>query len=144
MRIGITFDLKSHRPARPGPARSYAQEEFDSPHTIDALAKSFAGWATTSCCLATAASFSKRSLPTRPTSSSTSRGPRGQPVARGARAAVLEMLGIPFTGSESTHDGGHTRQGLREKLVAAAGVAVAKDAVSNRTPTSPSWAPSIT
>src|SRR5205807_1168595 len=37
MRIGITFDLKSSGPSRPG-VPDDDQEEFDSPVTIDAIA----------------------------------------------------------------------------------------------------------
>ncbi len=38
MKIGITFDLKSDAPHEPG-APDDAHEEFDSPHTIEAIAR---------------------------------------------------------------------------------------------------------
>ena len=59
MKIGITYDLKASLP--PGAnVLDDADEEFDSQHTIDAIAGVLRGLGHTVVLLATAASFSKR------------------------------------------------------------------------------------
>ena len=50
MRIGITYDLKTEAPACPDLPDDF-QEEFDSPATVEAIARCFAGWDTRSTML---------------------------------------------------------------------------------------------
>lgn len=129
MRIGITYDLKSDGPARPDQPDDF-QEEFDSPTTIDAIARALRDLGHEVEKLGDGRELIERLL---------SRPPdlvfniaEGQGVGRSREArvpAVLEMLGIPYTGSDPLTLAVTLDKDCAKRLVASAGVAVPKGVV---------------
>src|SRR5258708_4726895 len=121
MKIGITFDLKS--PSHGGTDES--EEEFDSPHTIEAIAKVLRGMGHTVALLGDGREFLDKVLADRPDFVFTFAEGYGVSRSREARVpAVLEMLGIPFTGSDPFTMAITLDKDCAKKLVAVAGVAV--------------------
>lgn len=126
MKIGITFDLKSTAPQRAN-APDDADEEFDSPHTIEAIANVLRGMGHAVVLLGDGREFLEKVLAEKPDFVFNFAEGRGVSRAREARApAVLEMLGIPFTGSDPFTMAVTLDKDCAKKLVAAAGVAVPK------------------
>src|SRR6476619_1188385 len=98
MKIGITFDLKS---ALPDGAPDDSQEEFDSPHTIEAIASALRDLGHKVVLLGDGREFLAKVLAEPPDFVFNFAEGHGVSRSREARVpAVLEMLGIPFTGSD--------------------------------------------
>jgi D-alanine-D-alanine ligase len=121
MKVGITFDLKS-APASAG--LDDQEEEFDSPRTIEAIASVLRGMGHTVTWLGDGREFLEKVLADRPDFVFNFAEGRGISRAREARVpAVLEMLGIPFSGSDPFTLAVTLDKDCAKKLVAAAGVA---------------------
>ncbi len=100
MRIGITYDLKDDGPAAPGRPDDF-QEEFDSPATIEALAAVLRGLGHEVEKLGDGRGLLERLLADPPDLVFNLAEGQGVGRSREARVpAVLEMLGIPYTGSD--------------------------------------------
>ena len=100
MRIGITYDLKSDAPPPAGAPDDY-QEEFDSPATVEAVAAVLRGLGHEVVKLGDGRELLRRLLSDPP--DFVFNFAEGQGVGRSREArvpAVLEMLGIPYTGSD--------------------------------------------
>ncbi len=100
MRIGITFDLKSDAPL-PAHVPDDYQEEFDSPATIAAIASVLRGLGHEVVELGDGRPMLEKVLASPP--DFVFNFAEGQGVGRSREArvpAVLEMLGIPYTGSD--------------------------------------------
>jgi D-alanine-D-alanine ligase len=129
MRIGITFDLKSDSSPPAGMPDDF-QEEFDSPTTIEAIAAALRGLGHTAEKLGDGRELLQRLLVDPP--EFVFNFAEGQGVGRSREArvpAVLEMLGIPYTGSDPLTLAVTLDKDCAKKLVAAEGVAVARDVV---------------
>jgi D-alanine-D-alanine ligase len=121
MKIGITFDLKSSTPD----GADDSDEEFDSPQTIEAIATVLRGMGHTVSLLGDGREFLDKVLAERPDFVFNFAEGRGVSRSREARVpAVLEMLGIPFTGSDPFTMAITLDKDCAKKLVASAGVAV--------------------
>jgi D-alanine-D-alanine ligase len=124
MKIGITFDLKASTPHSTGVADD-ADEEFDSPHTIEAIAAVLRGMGYTVVLLGDGREFLEKVLRERPDFVFNFAEGHGTSRSREARVpAVLEMLGIPFTGSDPYTMAITLDKDCAKKLVHLAGVAV--------------------
>src|SRR5438874_4094680 len=100
MKIGITYDLKSSVPLDPS-LPDDLQEEFDSPHTIEAIAAVLRGLGHHVVLLGNGGEFLQKVLAEPPDFVFNFAEGTGISRSREARVpAVLEMLGIPFTGSD--------------------------------------------
>jgi D-alanine-D-alanine ligase len=100
MRIGITYDLKDERPAGAGLPDDF-QEEFDSPATIEAIASVLRGLGHDVHLLGDGRELLERLLAAPPEFVFNIAEGQGIGRSREARVpAVLEMLGIPYTGSD--------------------------------------------
>jgi D-alanine-D-alanine ligase len=100
MRIGITYDLKSDLPASDSLPDDF-QEEFDSPVTIDAIAGVLEGLGHEVECLGDGRELLERLLRQPPEFVFNIAEGHGVGRCREARVpAVLEMLGVPYTGSD--------------------------------------------
>ena len=101
-----TYEDRHHlrpesRRCRPPDVPDDYQEEFDSPATIEAIAAVLRGLGHEVVCSATAASCSQRLLADPPDFVFNFAEGHGVSRSREARVpAVLEMLGIPYTGSD--------------------------------------------
>ncbi|MCI0637570.1 MAG: D-alanine--D-alanine ligase [Gemmataceae bacterium] len=125
MKIGITFDLKTAGPVD-GHAPDDLQEEFDSPHTIEAIAAALRGLGHRVVLLGDNEEFLRKVLDDPPDFVFNFAEGTGVSRSREARVpAVLEMLGIPFTGSDPLTMAVTLDKDCAKKLVAATGVAVA-------------------
>jgi D-alanine-D-alanine ligase len=142
MRIGITFDLKadqsvpSPQAALPnGAARGEAvpddlQEEFDSPATVEAVAAVLRDLGHTVEKLGDGRELLQRLLDRPP--DFVFNFAEGQGVGRSREArvpAVLEMLGIPYTGSDPLTLAVTLDKDSAKRLVASAGVTVPRGVV---------------
>jgi D-alanine-D-alanine ligase len=124
MRIGITYDLR-----KPGPlpidVPDDHQEEFDSPKTIASLASAIRSLGHQVIRLGDGRPFLKKILTTRPDLVFNYAEGTGVSRNREARVpAVLEMLGIPYTGSDPLTMAATLDKDVAKTLVAAAGVKV--------------------
>jgi D-alanine-D-alanine ligase len=133
MRIGITYDLKTARPAdalappaRPDNARpDDDQEEFDSPATIEAIASVFRRLGHDVDLLGDGRELIERLLDRPP--DLVFNFAEGQGVGRSREArvpALLEMLGIPYTGSDPLTMAVTLDKDCAKRLAASAGIAV--------------------
>jgi len=124
MRIGITFDLKT--PGQlPKDLPDDFQEEFDGPHTIEAIAKVLRDLGHHVLLLGDGREFLQKVLADPP--EFVFNFAEGQGVSRSREArvpAVLEMLGIPFTGSDPLTMAVTLDKDLAKRLVQTAGVIV--------------------
>ncbi len=124
MKIGITFDLKSSMPHGPE-VPDDAYEEFDSPHTIDAISGVLRGLGHTVTLLGDGREFLEKVLAEKPDFVFNFAEGHGVSRSREARVpAALEMLGIPFTGSDPFTMAVTLDKDCAKKLVQTAGVAV--------------------
>lgn len=100
MRIGITYDLKSDAPLPAGMPDDF-QEEFDSPATIEAIASVIRSLGHTVEKLGDGRELLQRLLADPPDFIFNFAEGQGIGRSREARVpAVLEMLGIPYSGSD--------------------------------------------
>lgn len=100
MRIGITYDLKSTEPLSPELPDDF-EEEFDSPATVEAIADVLRKGGHTVDLLGNGPDLLQRLLRDPPDLVFNIAEGRGIARSREARVpAVLEMLGIPHTGSD--------------------------------------------
>ena len=126
MKIGITYDLKSSGPLDPSLPDDF-QEEFDSPHTIEAIAAVLRGLGHQVVLLGDNRAFLEKILADPPDFVFNFAEGTGVSRAREARVpAVLEMLGIPFTGSDPLTMALTLDKDCAKTIVAAAGVPVPK------------------
>src|SRR5438552_16670689 len=139
MRIGITFDLKedAHRGATGGMHASGTlaasgtalpddlQEEFDSPVTIEAIASVLRNLGHDVVRLGDGRELLQRLLSDPPDFVFNFAEGHGVGRSREARVpAVLEMLGIPYTGSDPLTLAATLDKDCAKRLVRSAGVAV--------------------
>src|SRR4051812_47847563 len=100
MKIGITFDLKSEVPPGQDTPDDF-QEEFDSPETVEAVAGVLRGLGHEVSLLGDGRELLARLLSDPPEFVFNFAEGHGVSRSREARVpAVLEMLGIPYTGSD--------------------------------------------
>jgi D-alanine-D-alanine ligase len=124
MNVGITFNLKQSGPIDPS-LPDDLQEEFDSPHTIDAIAQALRGLGHTVRLLGDGREFLEKVLADPPDFVFNFAEGTGVSRSREARVpAVLEMLGIPFTGSDPLTMALTLDKDAAKTVVAAAGVVV--------------------
>src|SRR6266511_5783979 len=137
MRIGITYDLKDDGPAAPGRPDDF-QEEFDSPATIEALAAVLRGLGHEVEKLGDGRRLLERLLADPPDLVFNLAEGQGVGRSREARVpAVLEMLGIPYTGSDPLTLAVTLDKDCAKRLVRSAGVAIPQSHVIH--PTDREW-----
>jgi D-alanine-D-alanine ligase len=126
MRIGITYDLKTETPAVDGGPDDF-QEEFDSPVTIEAIASVLRGLNHEVVKLGDGRELLQRLLGDPPDFVFNLAEGQGISRSREARVpAVLEMLGIPYSGSDPLTLAATLDKSWAKRLVESAGVAVPK------------------
>jgi D-alanine-D-alanine ligase len=124
MRIGITYDLKVDGP-RPEGLPDDFQEEFDSPVTIEAIAQTLRRLGHEVEKLGDGRELLQRLLAEPPDLVFNTAEGQGIGRSREARVpAVLEMLGIPYTGSDPLTLAVTLDKDCARRLVASAGIAV--------------------
>ncbi|HEV3263676.1 MAG TPA: ATP-grasp domain-containing protein [Gemmataceae bacterium] len=134
MRIGITYDLKAEGPgniaAQGGGLADDLQEEFDSPATIEAIAAALRDLGHDVVKLGDGRELLERLLAQPPDLVFNIAEGQGVGRAREARVpAVLEMLGIPYTGSDPLTLAVTLDKDCAKRLAASAGVAVPRGIV---------------
>ena len=129
MRIGIAYDLKSEAPPAPGEPDDY-QEEFDSPLTIGAIAAVLRSLEHEVIRLGDGRELLERLLSDPPELVFNIAEGHGISRSREARVpAVLEMLGIPYTGSDPLTLAATLDKECAKRLVQSVGVAVPRGTV---------------
>jgi D-alanine-D-alanine ligase len=119
MRIGITYDLKADLSDRPDLPDDF-QEEFDSPATVEAIANALRGLGHQVELLGDGRELLERLLADPPEFVFNFAEGQGVGRCREARVpAVLEMLGIPYTGSDPLTLAATLDKDVAKKLVAA-------------------------
>src|SRR5579862_367534 len=127
MRIGITFDLKGDAAADDPLAPDDIQEEYDSPATIEAIADVLRALGHEVMLLGDGRPMLKHLLEDAPDFVFNFAEGYGISRCREARVpAVLEMLDIPYSGSDPLTMAATLDKDCAKRLVAAAGVAVPK------------------
>ena len=133
MRIGITYDLKTESVSTEGFASQLPddwQEEFDSPATLDAVSAALADLGHEVELLGNGRELLERLLSDPPDFIFNMAEGHGISRSREARVpAVLEMLGIPFTGSDPLTLASALDKDCAKRLVQAAGVAAPRGVV---------------
>src|SRR5205823_5209654 len=130
MRICITFDLKGDLPADDPSLPDDFEEEFDSPATIEAIASVLRDLGHDVMLLGDGRPMLQRLLEDPP--DFVFNVAEGQGIGRSREArvpAVLEMLGIPHTGSDPLTLAVTLDKDCAKRLVQSAGVAVPRAAV---------------
>ncbi len=124
MKIGISFDLRANMPSGPN-VPDDAYEEFDSPQTIDAIADVLRGARHDVVLLGDGRELVEKVLRDPPDLVFNFAEGHGISRSREARVpALLEMLGIPYTGSDPFTMAVTLDKDCAKKLVAHAGLAV--------------------
>jgi D-alanine-D-alanine ligase len=129
MRIGITYDLKVAVPDGSN-LPDDSQEEFDSPATIESIAKVLRGLGYVVEKLGDGRELLEQLLAKPP--DFVFNFAEGQGISRSREArvpAVLEMLGIPYTGSDPLTLAVTLDKDCAKRLVASEGVAIPKGVV---------------
>jgi D-alanine-D-alanine ligase len=129
MKVGITYDLKSDIPA-PVSAPDDYQEEYDSPATVEAVAAVLRGLGHEVMKLGDGRPLLQRLLTDPP--DFVFNFAEGQGIGRSREArvpAVLEMLGIPYTGSDPLTLAVTLDKDCAKRLVQSAGVVVARSTI---------------
>ncbi len=129
MRIGLTFDLKSDASPRADLPDDF-QEEFDSPATVEAIAVVLRRLGHEVVELGDGRAMLERVLASPP--DFVFNFAEGQGVSRSREArvpAVLEMLGIPYTGSDPLTLAVTLDKDCAKRLVQSAGVSVPRSQV---------------
>src|SRR6266481_6202665 len=132
MRIGITYDLKVDRVGEDpdGQFPDDLQEEFDSPQTIESSATALRDLGHEVEMLGNGRELLERLLADPPDFVFNMAEGQGVSRSREARVpAVLEMLGIPFTGSDPLTLAATLDKDCAKRLVQAAGVAAPRGVV---------------
>ncbi len=130
MKVGITYDLKSDAPPPAGAPDDY-QEEFDSPVTVEAVAEVLRGMGHEVVKLGDGRELLQRLLCDPP--DFVFNFAEGQGIGRSREArvpAVLEMLDIPYTGSDPLTLAVTLDKDCAKRLVESAGVKVPRSSVS--------------
>jgi D-alanine-D-alanine ligase len=133
MRIGITYDLKIDGPVRDGMPDDF-QEEYDSPATVEAVASVLRDLGHRVEKLGDGRGLLERLLADPP--HLVFNFAEGQGIGRSREArvpAVLEMLGIPHTGSDPLTLAVTLDKDCAKRLVQSAGVAVPRGLVVDST-----------
>jgi D-alanine-D-alanine ligase len=121
MKIGITFDLKSDSPLQAGQPDDL-DEEFDSPTTVEAIAVELGRLGHEVVKLGDGPALLRRLLDDPPEFVFNFAEGHGVGRSREARVpAVLEMLGIPYTGSDPLTLAVTLDKDCAKRLVASAG-----------------------
>lgn len=129
MKIGITYDLKADAPASADLPDDF-QEEFDSPVTIEAIAAALRSLGHQVQLLGDGRELLERLLHEPPDFVFNIAEGLGIGRCREARVpAVLEMLGIPYTGSDPLTLAATLDKDVAKRLVQSAGVAVPRGSV---------------
>jgi D-alanine-D-alanine ligase len=129
MKIGITYDLKADLPPGVDLPDDF-QEEFDSPATVEALAAALRGLGHEVDKLGDGRELLERLLADPPDFVFNLAEGHGVSRSREARVpAVLEMLGIPYSGSDPLTLAVTLDKDCARRLVASAGVAVPRGEV---------------
>jgi D-alanine-D-alanine ligase len=129
MRIGITYDLKSDAPPASDEPDDY-QEEFDSPLTIEAIAAVLRSLEHEVVKLGDGRELLERLLSEPPELIFNIAEGHGISRSREARVpAVLEMLGIPYTGSDPLTLAVTLDKSCAKRLVQSVGVPAPRGAV---------------
>jgi D-alanine-D-alanine ligase len=129
MKIGITFDLKTDNPQSAHLPDDF-QEEFDSPVTVEAIAAVLRRLGHEVVLLGDGPPMLRRLLDDPPAFVFNFAEGHGISRSREARVpAVLEMLGIPYSGSDPLTLAATLDKDVAKRLVASAGVAVPRGAV---------------
>jgi D-alanine-D-alanine ligase len=124
LRVGITFDVKSEVAPTAGVPDDF-QEEFDSPTTIDAIAEVLRGLGHEVVKLGDGRDMLVRLLEHPPDLVFNFAEGEGVSRSREARVpAVLEMLGIPYTGSDPLTMAVTLDKDCAKRLVRSAGIGV--------------------
>jgi D-alanine-D-alanine ligase len=129
MKVGITYDLKNDVPA-PLDAPDDYQEEYDSPATVEAVAAVLRGLGHEVMKLGDGRPLLQRLLTDPP--DFVFNFAEGQGIGRSREArvpAVLEMLGIPYTGSDPLTLAVTLDKDCAKRLVHSAEVVVARSTV---------------
>jgi D-alanine-D-alanine ligase len=129
MRIGITYDLKADLPPSADLPDDF-QEEFDSPATVEAVAAVLRGLGNDVDLLGDGRPLLECLLADPPDFVFNFAEGHGVARSREARVpAVLEMLGIPYSGSDPLTLAATLDKDCAKRLVASAGVAVPRGRV---------------
>jgi D-alanine-D-alanine ligase len=124
MKIGITYDLKTDLPSSANLPDDF-QEEFDSPVTIDAIAAALRGLGHEVELLGDGRELLERLLHQPPDLVFNIAEGQGVGRCREARVpAVLEMLGIPYTGSDPLTLAATLDKDVAKRIVQTANVAI--------------------
>jgi len=124
MKVGITYDLKGDLSGRPDLPDDF-QEEFDSPATVEAIAQVLRGLGHRVEKLGDGRELLERLLADPPDFVFNFAEGQGIGRCREARVpAVLEMLGIPYTGSDPLTLAATLDKDCAKRLVESAGVTV--------------------
>lgn len=130
MKIGLTFDLR--HPDLPADLPDDAEEEFDKPSTIEALARALQALGHETVLLGDGAELVSRVLTDRPDFVFNLAEGVGAGRGREARVpALLELLGIPYTGSDPATLSVCLDKSWTKRIVAPAGVHVPAGIVLN-------------
>jgi len=134
MRIGITFDLKAETLSEAGLPDDF-QEEFDSPVTLDALAGVLSGLGHQVELLGDGRELLEKLLHQPPDLVFNIAEGKGIARSREARVpAVLEMLDVPYTGSDPLTLAATLDKDCAKRLVQSAGVSVPQSIVTGVDP----------
>jgi D-alanine-D-alanine ligase len=129
MRIGLSYDLKTDTPLAAA-SPDDLQEEFDSPATIEAVAGVLRGLGHELQGLGDGRELLERLLADRPDFVFNLAEGHGVARSREARVpAVLEMLGIPYSGSDPLTLAVTLDKDCAKRLAASAGLAVPRGSV---------------
>jgi D-alanine-D-alanine ligase len=129
MRIGLSYDLKSNLPLSPDQPDDY-QEEFDSPVTVEAVAAVLRGLGHAVEFLGDGRELLARLLADPPDFVFNFAEGHGVARSREARVpAVLEMLGIAYSGSDPLTLAATLDKDCAKRLAASAGVPVPRGEV---------------
>lgn len=121
MRIGLSFDLKSDASSPEGVSDD-AQEEFDSPHTIEAIARAIAELGHETILLGDGRELVQKVLTDPPDFVFNFAEGHGVSRNREARVpALLEMVGIGYTGSDPLTLAATLDKDVARRLVASHG-----------------------
>jgi len=122
-RVGLIFNLKRTKPTAGGAEDSEA--EYDSPETVNAIAEAIASWEHEVVMIeATAPGLAKLGDANLDVAFNMAEGVRGR-SRESLVPALLELYGVPYTGSDAATMAVALDKGLAKRVVREAGVATA-------------------